>query len=390
METPQKSLAEMRILYAITKSNWGGAQAYTYALARSASEAGAQVSVALGGANGSTPETGLLASRLAVSSIPVLPLSHIKRDIGLFAELRAFAELVRLLKKEKPTVLHLNSSKMGLLGSLAGRLAGVPRIVFTAHGWPHGEKRSWLWKLCIWIASWLTVILSHVVIVVSEYDLNHSPVIFSKRKIRVIRNGIEAFELLPRAPARAELIAKSPGLTADSTWLLMNSELHPNKGIDIAIRSLAELVPTFPNLVLVVMSEGQERERLTALAHSLGISSKVFLPGFIPDSRTFLSAGDIFLMPSRKEGLPLAILEAGIASLPVIASNIGGIPEIIQDSKNGLLIAPNDSSSLAIAITHFLNNPEEAHAVGTELLTTVQKEFSGDRMTSETLTCYKI
>ncbi|CAN5676365.1 glycosyltransferase family 4 protein [soil metagenome] len=389
METPQKSLTGTRILYAITKSNWGGAQAYTYALATGAREAGAQVSVAMGGANGTTPETGLLATRLTEASIPIIPLSQIKRDIGITRECKAFAELVRILKKEKPHVLHLNSSKMGLLGSLAGRLAGVPRIVFTAHGWPHGENRSLFWKTCIWIASWLTVAMCHVTIVVSEYDMRNAPVFFSKRKLHVIRNGIQSFELIPRAQARAEIIALSPGLTADSLWLLMNAELHPNKGIDVAIRALAELAPTYTNLVLVVMSEGQERERLPALARSLGIASKVFLPGFITDARFKLLAADIFLMPSRKEGLPLAILEAGIASLPVIASRVGGIPEIIQSSKNGLLVGPNDALLLANAIQSLLSDRELAHTLGISLHEKVATEFTSERMTAETFKTYR-
>lgn len=389
METAQKSLEGVRILYAITKSNWGGAQVYTYALADGARKAGAEVSVALGGADGSKPETGLLAARLAEASIPVIPLSHIKRDIGVVREFKAFWELVRIIKKERPEVLHLNSSKMGFVGSIAGRLQGVPRIVFTAHGWPHGENRSWFWRSCIWIASWFTIVMCHVVIVVSEYDMNHAPVFFTKRKLHVVRNGIPSFELLSRAQARAELIALSPGLTTDSAWLLMNSELHPNKGIDVAIRALAELVPTYPNLVLVVMSEGQERERLTALAQSLGIASKVFLPGFITDARFKLLAGDIFLMPSRKEGLPLAILEAGIASLPVIASNIGGIPEIIQDSQNGLLIAPNSPHALVQAIESLLSNPGRAYELGSALNKRILSEFASDRMISETCNTYR-
>lgn len=389
METLQKSLEGARILYAITKSNWGGAQAYTYALAMGACAAGAHVSVALGGADGSTPETGLLAARLSEANIPVIPLSYIRRDIGVIAELKAFWELVRILKKEKPNVLHLNSSKMGFLGSLAGRLAGVPHIVFTAHGWPHGENRSWFWKTCIWIASWFTIVMSHVTIVVSGYDMKNTPVFFSKRKLHVVRNGMQPFELLPRADARAELIAKSPGLTADSIWLLMNSELHPNKGIDIAIRALAKLASKFPNMVLVVMSEGQERARLTTLAQSLGISNKVFLPGFITDARFRLSAGDIFLMPSHKEGLPLAILEAGIASLPVIASNVGGIPEMIQNSKDGLLIAPGNPSLLTDAIESLLTNPKLAQELAANLHNRILTKFTSDRMIAETFTTYR-
>ncbi len=388
METPSTSLAGKRILYAITKSNWGGAQSYVYTLALAAHASGAHTSVTLGGAGSAGGGMGLLAERLEEARIPITPLSEIRRDIGLMHEWRAFIELVRVIDRKHPEILHLNSSKMGFLGALAGRLVGVPHIVFTAHGWPHRENRSLLWRAAIWFASWITICLSHIVIVVSQCDMETAPVLFSRRKLIHIANGIPPFPLLTRAEARAELAVYAPELLSYNRWILMNSELHPNKGIDVAIRALAMLVAEHPESALVVMSEGQEHIRLTELAASLGISSHIFLLGFVKDARTKLLAGDIFLMPSRKEGLPLALLEAGLAGLPVVASDVGGIPEIIQHGKTGLLVPPKDPAALAAAIASLLRDPSRAEHLGASLHDRIASEFSEEEMVARTFSTY--
>ena len=123
-----------RILYLITKANWGGAQRYVYDLATAAKTQGYDVSVAYG-------EEGPLAPRLRASGIPAERIRGLARDIGWLREARAFFSLLRLLRRERPEVIHINSSKAGILGCLAARFTGVPRIIFTAHGWAFNEAR---------------------------------------------------------------------------------------------------------------------------------------------------------------------------------------------------------------------------------------------------------
>lgn len=376
-----RSLSRSGALLLVTKSNWGGAQAYVYTLAEALRAQGTPVAVAAGG-------EGLLKERLEKASIRFLPLSGLVRDISARKEWEAFQELISLLKRERPQTLHLNSSKAGVLGALAGRFTGVPRIVFTAHGWPHREPRGPLSKAAIWLASWLTIFLCHRVVVVSDRDMQTAPVLFSRRKLVRIHNGVSAFELSSREEARAALAARAPGLEDFSQILLMNAELHPNKGIDYALHALAALAPSHPELALVVQGEGQEQGRLVELARTLHVEARFFLPGFSSDARSLLRAASLYLMPSRKEGLPMALLEAGFASLPVIAARTGGIPEIIEDQETGLLIPTDDSDALTTAIDSLLEEPAQAAALGAALHTHVCAEFSADEMISQTIAQY--
>lgn len=380
------NLTGRKVLFVITKSNWGGAQSYVHTFAKHCREQGAEVAVALGGTGKRAADTGLLAERLTADGIRVIPVTSFMRDISLPQELRALRELFTVIRRERPDVLHLNSSKAGVIGALAGRLAGVKRIIFTAHGWPHREPRSLLWRLMTHEFSWWTVFLSHATIVVSELDYKKAPVLFSRRKLHLIRNGVAPFTLLPRVKARQELIRKAPYLSETVPWLLMPAELHANKGIDLAISALTELT-AYPDMALVVLGEGTEREALLKHARECGVSDRVFLLGFVPDACQYLSAADIFLMPSRKEGLPMALLEAGHAALPVVATRVGGIPEVIQHEKNGLLIDANDVT-LANAIRTLLKDPERARPFGTALQETVRERFSEGTMLKETIALY--
>ena len=132
----------MKILYGITKSNFGGAQRYVFDLAKAAQEHEHDVSVLCGG-------DGLLASKLKAKNINVITLDKLERDISITKEISSFFQILKFLREEKPDIFHINSSKMGGLGGLAGRLTGVKKIIFTNHGWAFNEPRPNWQKILI-------------------------------------------------------------------------------------------------------------------------------------------------------------------------------------------------------------------------------------------------
>lgn len=378
----------MKILFVITKSNWGGAQHYVHTLATHYAHAGDDVAVLAGGSGERGASAGRLAERLSEDNIRTIVLPSLMRDISFADDVESFFGILRILREERPNVLHLNSSKIGGLGSLAGRLAGVPKIIFTAHGWAHAEPRPFLERALIWLASWFTVLLSHQVIVLSAYDARRAPALLAHSRLRVIPNGVKATELLSRDEARAQLSRRIPELSAPTQWVMCIAELHHNKGIDTLIRAFPKLIERHPLVALLIIGEGEEHNALRALVQSLGLSHHVFFLGFLPEARQYLSTADIFVLPSRKEGLPYVLLEAGLAGVPVIATSVGAIPELVRDEVNGLLLRPDDPESLTAHLDRLLSDEDLRKKLSHALKEHVQRAYSLDAMFSKTRALY--
>src|SRR3989344_6083287 len=179
-----------KVLFLITKATWGGAQRYVYDLATHLDANKFQPSVAYGTA-------GKLSDDLLKAGVETYAIRSLGRDIALTSDIASFFQIIRCIKSIRPDVLHINSSKAAGLGALAGRLCGVPRIIFTVHGWPFKENRGSLFRILVYFVSWLTGVLSHSVIVVSRRDkeLGERMLLVGK-KIRYIPLGIEAPQFL--------------------------------------------------------------------------------------------------------------------------------------------------------------------------------------------------
>ena len=225
-----------KILFVITKGSWGGAQRYVFDLATSLPKTDFDVSVAFG-------QPGRLAEELQKAGIPTHPIRALQRDVSVGADIKSFFELRRLFKKEKPDIVHLNSSKAGGVGALAARVAGVPRIIFTAHGWPFWEKRNFFVRVAIWFVSWLTALLAHKTIVVSNYDIRVAQKMpFVKRKAVRIYNGIRLIQF-----GSGEIIRSAFPLGAHITGTV--GELTKNKNQ----QALIEDVRKNPNLYVAIV-----------------------------------------------------------------------------------------------------------------------------------------
>lgn len=365
----------MRILYGITKSNWGGAQRYVFDLALASREAGHEVTVLLGG-------DGSLKQKLEVENIRTISLPNLGRDIKIWKEVKSFFDIFKILRQEKPEVFHLNSSKMGGIGALAGRMAGVRNIIFTAHGWAFRETRHWAENLLIEELSWLTVMLCHRTICVSKRDFNdmvRKPL--AGKKLVLIHNGVGEVTFLSKAKAREKL-----SLPDEIDVIGTIAELHRNKGLDIALKGFSGAYK-YTDAKLIIIGEGEERESLTKLANELGLEEQVSFLGFKDGASKLLRAFDIFILPSRKEGLPYSLLEAGLASLPVITTKVGGIPEIIKDGETGLLIPPENPDALAKALLK-LKDLNLRKQFGHNLQRYVKENFSNEKMLEATLKLY--
>jgi glycosyltransferase involved in cell wall biosynthesis len=377
-----------KILYVITKSNLGGAQKYVYDLATALPGDRFEVAVVAGG-------KGPLLERLAEANVRTISIKSLKRDISIFSDLISFFELIFIFKKERPDIIHVNSSKVGGLGALAGRIAGVPQIIFTCHGWAFNEERPVWTILAIRFLSWLTVMFAHKTITVSFRDtVDGQKMLWSKGKVVMVHNGIRKPEFIERTSAQNQIkdMARKNGVEIPKNSFLIGAigELHKNKGYEYMLRafSIARKNRNFPYR-LIIIGEGEEREKLKGLIRELDLEADVCLLGYVKDAPTFLAAFDAFTLSSIKEGLPYVIIEAGYAGLPVVATNVGGVREIIEDMKSGILVQTRKPDDIAEGLSMLAKEPEKIRVFGLNLKEKVERDFSIEKMVAKTIEVYK-
>ena len=382
-----------KVLFIITQAEIGGAQKHVIDLASELSKTGEfECAVA------SEPNENF-AKILKENGVEFSPIKRLQRSINPLSDLFALFEIYNLIKSQKPDIVHLHSSKAGVLGVLAGRMAGVKKIVFTAHGWVFNEQLPWFKKRLYILISRFTALFQDSIICVSEYDktaaLKYK--IAPEKKLFVIPNGInvEKLKFLEKEQAKKQIQEIGNWKLEIGNFIVGSiANLYKNKAIDVLIEAAREIKNKKENIknefLFLVIGEGKERENLELRIKNYELSDHFFLIGAVPEAWKYLKAFDIFVLPSLKEGFPYAILEAMAAGLPIVASKVGGIPEMIAGGENGLLIKPGDAKELAAAILRLSQDEEMAKKLGNEAERTVKEKFGLQEMVKKTTEVYKI
>ncbi len=331
-----------KVLFLITKATWGGAQKYVHDLALALAPETYHSMVVYGVA-------GRLSHVLAERGIALRCIPSLAREIAFFSDIQSFFLIWYAILKERPEVLHLNSSKAAAFGALAGRLSGVPRIIFTVHGWPFKEERGPIGRAAIRFVSWFTALLSHAVIVVSKHDesLAYAMPGVSVKTV-YIPLGIAALSYMTREQAERVIEEKIGRPLGSALRLVTIGELTKNKGIRYGIETVALLKARGIAATYVVLHDGEERGALEQYARERDVGDSVFLPGFIPDAAQYLPAFDVFLLPSIKEGAPYVVLEAAGAGLPIVATSV--IDADTAENLGARLVPPKNAAALSDAV----------------------------------------
>jgi glycosyltransferase involved in cell wall biosynthesis len=332
-----------RLLVLITLAEVGGAQSYVALLLPALVEA-FDVTVAAHG-------EGPLADAARSAGARYVSLKHVRRSIHPWHDLRGLVELLRLCRKVRPDLVHANSSKAGVLGRLAAAVAGVPVRVFTVHGWAFAAYTGFASRVYLY-ADRLMRPLTTLVICVAENE-------------RAI--GIAARTCLPEQTAvvhNAVDTAAFPQAThaGSPPRIVSVGRLKYPKDFATFVAALERLeVGSFRALVI---GDGPDREALSAELARTGLGEIVELAGERGDVPDLLAASDIFVLSSRSEGLPVSILEAMAAGLPVVASAVGGVAELVEDGETGLLVPAGDADALAVALRRLVVDPELRQGLG--------------------------
>lgn len=344
-----------KILYLITLSEAGGAQAYVLDLATHLKDEFA-ITVASGGLN-----TDWLPIKLKNTQIPWYRLKYVKRSILPHYDLMAIFEIRKLIKQINPDIIHLNSSKISILGSLAAW--GLhKKIIYTAHGWVFLEPLPEILKKLYLKAEKLSATYKNKIICVSEYDRSAARLSkFPMDKIVTIHNGIDTKHTseLNSQQAREKLSALTSNLQLATAKFIIGSiaNLYPTKNLPALITAAEKIIKTNPETIFTIIGEGPEKKYLQKIIAQKNLVSKVFLLGSIQNAKKYLPAFNVFVLPSVKEGLPYTLLEAMAVGLPIVATRVGGIFEMLEfyPQTHYRLVEPNDISALTNALQELQN-----------------------------------
>lgn len=370
------NLEVMKILYIITKSNWGGAQRHVYDLSVAMKDKGHDVWVALGG-------DGMLKQKLESAGIYTFSIASLGRDLSINKDTGSFREIYNVIKNKRPDIIHLHSPKAAGLGALAGRLLRVKNIITTVHGWTFNETRPLYEKTFIAFLSWITMLLCHTTVLLSEKEYAQAEYFpWVKTKLKLIPLGIKPSAFISIDGAKQE-IAKISGIDVGEFGkkIIIGTiaELHKNKGLNYLIDAMDQ-IRGLQNVISIIIGDGEEMVNLRRLIKGKKLEQSVYLLGYVDNASDYLKAFSIFVLPSIKEGLPYVLLEAGSASLPTVSTTVGGIPEIIEDMKSGILIQGKNSKELAHALSFMIEHPVERKKYGTAFKERVSTRFALDKM----------
>jgi glycosyltransferase involved in cell wall biosynthesis len=303
----------------------------------------------------------------------------VRREIRPLWDLAGLVRLRNFLRRENYDIVHTHTSKGGFVGRLAARLANVPVIVHTAHGFAFHERSprstSLFYSGLERIASrWCDRIVS-----VSEFHRRWALElgICKPPEILAIPNGIAALPnpTVPRAELRRRL-----GATDRDMVILSMARLAPDKGLEYLITAATILVRTECQFRIVIAGDGPQRARLEELTRNLGVADRVNFLGFREDVSDLLDACDLVVLPSLREGLSIALLEAMAAGKPIIATSIGSHRELACQAEIARLVAPADVAALSDAILQVWGDPALRTRLGASARTLFQSHYTEERM----------
>jgi glycosyltransferase involved in cell wall biosynthesis len=370
--TSHRTTKPVRVLHIVGESRYGGAAKIILPLGQIAQAEGWEVDIL---ATDPVFQQAVRKHRLGLVSLDV-----IRREIRPVWDLGGLVRLSKFLRREPYQIVHTHTSKAGFVGRLAARLAGVPVIVHTAHGFAFHEQSPVPVRRIYTALERLATRWCDQVISVSEFHRAWAIELgmCTPEQIMAIPNGITDISR-SRAVALPEL-RREMGARRDDLLLLSMARLASDKGLDHLIEAAAILPPTPRRIQIVIAGDGPDRERLEQLAASLRVNERVKFLGFREDVPDLLAASDMVVLPSLREGLSIAMLEAMAASKPIVATNIGSQKEVAAHADIARLVQPADARALSDAIALMATDEELMARLGANARAVYERHYTEHKM----------
>lgn len=322
----------------------------------------------------------------------------ILRRITPWQDVLTILKLVRIFKQNRYDLVHAHTPKAGLLGMIAARLAAVKCRIYTCHGLPL-ETESGLKRQLLTYAERVSCALAHQVLAVS-YSLADKLTeykICSRLKLTVLGDGtacgveLNCFTRTPDLIKRSRVIRSRFSISDDDIVIGFIGRLVPDKGVHILIESFTRLYELYPNIQLLILGDFEPHrgllpdETIEVLNNHPGI---IHL-GFTDEIEQYYAAMDMLVLPTRREGFPYTILEAGAMGLPVVATKVTGCVDAVVDGQTGLVVPPDDVSALTAAMRRLLDYPQLRLRMGQKARKRVEEKFTSQRLLDAHIKLYR-
>ncbi len=373
----------IRVLQMVTNLPVGGAQEHTLITIEKLDRKLFEVSLLC------APDGQWLERAQNIADLNLIFVNQLTRNIHLVNDLIAFIKIYQAIKKVKYDIVHTNSSKPGVLGRIAAKLAGVPVIVHTIHGFPFHDFMSPVWRNFLILIERFLSSISDKLITVSTLNLEKALRLrlAERCKFHNIYSGIDFakfdIKIDPEQKKRELGIPKTEKIVG------MVGRLSEQKAPLDLVKAMPEVLRFNDSVRFVMVGDGELREKTITLAKKLRVDSKLMILGFREDVPELLQIFDVFVLSSLWEGLARTLIEAMYVGLAVVATNVEGIPELVKDETTGILVPPKDIAALSKGIIAFLSDEKKAQKLGATARQQITDLFRADRMVHTLETVYK-
>jgi glycosyltransferase involved in cell wall biosynthesis len=322
--------------------------------------------------------------------VKLIVVPSLVRRISPWHDLRAFLAILRHLLRLRPDVVHTHTSKAGLLGRVAAWLARVPVVVHRPHGHVfYGHFAPALSRFFLLVERVLSKITHHLIALTpGEAEDYVNLRVMPPYRISVIPSGVD---LRRFAETRVDCLKKRQelGLPPKALAVGFVGWLLPIKGVSFLVQAMPGILAKHPASFLVLVGQGDDEVELRSLADSLGLDGRVIFLGWRPDVEEVLACLDLLVLPSLNEGMGRVLVEAMAAGLPIVASEVGGIPDLVTNGENGLLVPPAAVPELASAICELLQDKARRTRMG-EVGRRISRQYSTEAMVDQISSLYEI
>jgi glycosyltransferase involved in cell wall biosynthesis len=375
----------VKVLRVIARLNVGGPALHVAYLTSGLAERGYDTTLVAGTIARGEESMAFVAD---AHNVHIETLSELHREISPIRDLRAIVRLAQLIRRERPTILHTHTAKAGAVGRIAALLARGARPPIVVHTFHGHVLRGYFGRIATFgfrtLERWLARTTTALVAVSPEVRddlvaLHVAPA----AKFTIVRLGIDLGRRVDNDDAQRRETRRQMGLREDAYVVGWVGRMTAVKRTDFVVRTLAKLVADGVDAYVVLVGDGPDRDGLERYAHELGVIKRCLFLGYQEDVARFYDAIDVLVLPSINEGTPVSVIESLAASRPAVATRVGGVPDVVRDGVDGLLVDTDDVDALADRLAELAHDAPRRTAMGEAGRARVLERYAVDRLVDD-------